>query len=142
MGFYWISAIYIGRLLSQDAYERLSTNVNPNDIKDWIKNTNDPRGRYILHAPNSYIQIGFIDPILEQSEIQQGFVNKNELHKILTPLQIESLQPNQNEQEKLKYFIKCAAKDEQDDSFQTYIIQTQYSTYDSSNKVSHNIRVK
>jgi hypothetical protein len=75
MGFYTSTLVYFGRLLSQEAYDRIKDLIDPS----WILNLKDNRGRYILSPPGCIISLASMDPIIEKYEIAQGYVKWDDI---------------------------------------------------------------
>jgi hypothetical protein len=138
MGFYWWTAVYTGRLLSEEARNRLR-----GVPREWLHPLADPRGRYILHAPGALHVIGQIDPALEKYEIDKGYVDWSDLERCLGPEKTASLVPGADETETLREYVKRASNGDTSE-FGTYVVQGEYSSYDEfkSLHVSHNIVVK
>ncbi len=149
MGFYTVTMVYFGRLLSQQAYDNLE--VYPDFDKSWIKDIKDPRGRYILAPPGCIITIGGMDQIIENHEIRQGFVKWTEVvkicsgHKELTDKlqKMEEVIDSQYTHFKLKEFIRVASCEEQNVFYGKYIIEMTGSSLDKFNSwnLKYNLRI-
>jgi hypothetical protein len=135
MGIYIWTAVYTGRLLSQEAYNRLR-----GVPKDWITRLGDPRGRFVLHAPGAFHVMGTMSAVLEQREIDQGFVEMMNLIRKLGIEEAESLLVEGDVADELQEYVRRAS-DGGSDSFRTYVVQAEYWSYDEFRKryVTHNI---
>lgn len=142
MGFYWYSCVYLGRLLTQESYDRLRSDTPKSILDDWITNMYDPRGRYVLHPPGCLIQLGTIDPVLEDHEINRGFVEMSELEKNLSLQQLHDVSVENID--RLKEFIRIASGPKDVIDYKIYILEAEWSTLDGdicNKRVVRNIQV-
>ena len=79
MGIYYTNWLYHGRLLRSETYKKIKNDIlcKDNFLTHLYGDT------YILHVPNRCFTIGWIDPVIEEYEIKQGFIDKKEVFQKL-----------------------------------------------------------
>jgi hypothetical protein len=84
MGVYWNNFIYYGAVLTSEQGQQLTENNQYQTKKDLYDRFLLIRGQnYILHIPQSYYDFKNIDPMFESCEIEQGFVDYDEIKSCL-----------------------------------------------------------
>jgi hypothetical protein len=142
MGFYWVSALYLGRLLSREAQARLLAAVPSAAGDGWLTDLGDPRGRYVLHPPGCYIRLGSVDPVLEDSEVAAGEVQWSSVVRFLGDDKLRPIThlPTDTE-DRLREYVRAASGGD-DELFGKYVVQGEWSSLDQPGAVhvTHNIR--
>lgn len=80
MGLYWTTILYLGRMLSPEAYARIAK-VWDADTERFI--TKVAPDRWLLHEPVKMIKMDSTDFVLEYKEKEQGFVSRQEVDQWL-----------------------------------------------------------
>lgn len=130
MGFYNGVLIYIGRLLSEDAYNRIK-HIIP---LDWITDMHDSRNLYIIHPPNGII---YINNNLDNN------LSYNDIYKYINNTYIKKVYNNDQLIKKLKTYIKLASKNNNDENYYLYYLEYSWSTLENirDSHIQKNIRI-
>lgn len=141
MGIYWHTIVYLGRLIDRESYVHI-LNAGIDIPKNWIKDLEDPRGRYILYIPSCYYPFNTVHHILEDYEIDKGYVMMSELSNILSDHNMKAfLEPSEADITKLQHLISLAHP--HDVHYGIYVIELQWSSHSKDEThVKHNIRVE
>lgn len=125
MGIYFNNWVYQGRLLRKETYEKIK---NDSRFKKFL--TCLSSDIYILHIPNRCVKIGWLDPVIEGHELQQGFVSLTEVTQKLSedlPDKWEAWQSVEDKDiDELKYLIKLI---DEKQGFGIYILEFSFSSY-------------
>ena len=77
MGIYSTTILYHGRMLSPCGFQRLQ------NLPDKAYISRVCQDRWILHAPGKCLTLGSMDPVIEDSEKEVGFVRQTEVDRLL-----------------------------------------------------------
>lgn len=77
MGLYWWSAVYYGKLIDREAFQKLQTIADSTFVDKCTRKLNPTK--WIFHAPGMIKKIGCIDPVLEKHELKAGAVEWGEI---------------------------------------------------------------
>lgn len=143
MGMYWTTILYHGRMLSPPARERLAVAIeSEEEMKRYV--TAVGKDRWVLSVPERFVQIGRMDPVLEQHEKKAGSVSRSEVEKLLAGRDLLDNWNSVSAEEiaKVESYAKIAGEDP-DAFIQTYICEISWTTYEleDDSVVSYNIRV-
>jgi hypothetical protein len=144
MGFYWSTYLYMGRLCSPEARDR----VVASGLKTDGFLVEVSKERWVLHAPGRFVTMGSIDPILEAHEKNEGKVSLAEAMEWLAKREEENTKWNSVSAEDLAHLQKlitaAAAPDEGNTAPGVYICEVSWSTLDmpadAGSRVTYNLR--
>ena len=144
MGMYWTTILYHGRLLSPTARERLAAALKAEeDMERYV--TFVGQDRWILAVPERFVQMGNMDPVLEEHEKKTGRVARSEVEKWLAGRDLLDKWNSVSREEvtKVESYAKIAGEDP-DTFIETYICEISWTTYEreDDSTVIYNIRVK
>lgn len=148
MGVYWATHAYAGRLLSAEALARLRASPEaaslPGGIESWLEPTGDPRGWAVLRAPGAWVQLGNVDPALEEHEVRAGAVARAELERALGGRAASVLELDPAASERLRALVKAAAPPDAAASAEpgVYVIEAEWWSSEGHARVRNNIRVQ
>jgi hypothetical protein len=115
MGFYWTTYLYYGKILNKNEYDL----AMEKGLQNCIIKLNNNQWMYYREK----IEMANLDPVLGKEEIEQKFVEKQELERWFSTEQFK----------RKEWSIECEKETPFDETLfdcRLYIIQTNWSTLD------------
>jgi len=141
MGIYSTTILYHGRMLSPCGFQRLK------NLPDKAYITRVCQDRWILHAPGKCLTLASMDPMIEDSEKEVGFVCQTEVDKLLfrhQKLKAEWDSATTAQLDELSSLVRAAGGDETAEP-SNYMCELQWSTLDGNTDnttLQYNLQVK
>lgn len=81
MGLYWATCVYHGRLLRKSTYDAYC--ALDDDMRHGCEVIPVAQDTYVLHVPGRGFWAGNIDPMLEAHEVNRGWVDGEEVDRVI-----------------------------------------------------------
>lgn len=144
---YYTTLLYYGRMLSTEAYQRISAVISTVENARFILKV--AKDRWILFAPGRKVSVGTIDPILDLHEKRDGRVARNEVDEWFAMNAGHKAEWNSTTESDLarltELVVVAAGGHNQTEKPGTYICEICWSTldqHDDGSIVTYNIRVE